>query len=86
VKAAFTRIGSERLATYLDLMGQLSSIWLSSGWLTLVAISGSELEAYVSKLDWTFDASTGVIGIPPNPDNQIESVVVQESIKLPRTW
>jgi translation initiation factor 3 subunit K len=26
VKAAFTRIGSERLATYLDLMGQLSSI------------------------------------------------------------
>lgn len=49
-------------------------------------IAESELEVYVSKLGWTFDASASVIGIPPNPDNQIESVVVQESIKLPRTW
>jgi len=65
VKAAFTRIGSERLGSYLDL-------------------TGSELEAYLSKLGWTFDSSTGAIGIPPNPDNQIESVVVQESIKLPQ--
>jgi hypothetical protein len=30
------------------------------------------------------DSVTGVIGIPPNPDNQIESTVVQESIQLPR--
>jgi len=65
VKAAFTRIGSERLGSYLDL-------------------NGSELKAYVSKLGWSLDASTGVIGIPPNPDNQIESTVVQESIKLPQ--
>jgi len=65
VKAAFTRIGSERLGSYLDL-------------------DGSELKAYVSKLGWSLDASTGVIGIPPNPDNQIESTVVQESIQLPQ--
>lgn len=65
VKATFTRIGSERLGTYVDL-------------------SGSELEAWVAKQRWTFDSSTGVVSIPPNPDNQIESVVIQEHIKLPQ--
>ncbi|KII93499.1 hypothetical protein PLICRDRAFT_49539 [Plicaturopsis crispa FD-325 SS-3] len=63
VKAAFTRIGSDRLGSYLNL-------------------SGPELEAYGAKLGWTVDAATGVYTIPPNPDNQIESTVVQESIKL----
>ena len=46
--------------------------------------SGSELEAFVSKQGWTFDSGKNVISIPPNPDNQIESTVVQENIKLPR--
>jgi hypothetical protein len=27
---------------------------------------------------------SSVVCIPPNPDNQIESTVVQENIKLPR--
>ncbi|OBZ79210.1 Eukaryotic translation initiation factor 3 subunit K [Grifola frondosa] len=62
VKAAFTRIGAERLGTYLDL-------------------SSAELDAHIEKLGWTIDSSTGVISIPPNPDNQIESTVVQENIQ-----
>ncbi|GJE86037.1 eukaryotic translation initiation factor 3 subunit K [Phanerochaete sordida] len=65
VKAAFQRIGSQRLGSYLDL-------------------AGDELSAYVEKLGWTFDASTGVVAIPPNPDNQIESTVVQENTQLPQ--
>lgn len=65
VKAAFQRIGSNRLGTYLDL-------------------SETDLEDYVAKLDWKTDSSTGVIDIPPNPDNQIESTVVQENIDLPQ--
>ncbi|KAJ7130063.1 armadillo-type protein [Mycena crocata] len=61
VKAAFTRITAERLASYLDL-------------------SGSELAAFVEKKGWKMEAN--VVGIPPNPDNQIEATVVQENIKL----
>lgn len=49
----------------------------------MLSIEG-ELSAYVEKLGWTLDASTGVVAIPPNPDNQIESTVVQENIQLPR--
>jgi len=63
VKAAFTRIGSERLGAYLNL-------------------SGEELNAYVTKLGWSIDSSTGIVSIPPNPDNHIESTVVQENIQL----
>ena len=51
--------------------------------MTLV-LSGSELEAYASRLGWSLESSKNVISIPSNPDNQIESTVVQESIKLPR--
>ncbi|KAG6813078.1 hypothetical protein H0H92_014137 [Tricholoma furcatifolium] len=47
-------------------------------------LSGSDLEAYVQKLDWTIDASSSTISIPPNPDNQIVATVVQESISLPQ--
>ncbi|KAJ7666413.1 armadillo-type protein [Mycena rosella] len=61
VKATFTRISADRLASYLDL-------------------SGSELAVYVEKKGWKMDAN--VVGIPPNPDNQIEATVVQENIKL----
>ncbi|KAJ7597212.1 initiation factor 3 [Mycena floridula] len=64
VKAAFTRIGTDRLGSYLDL-------------------SGSELDSFIQKQGWSLDAS-GVVVIPPNPDNQIEATVVQESIKLPQ--
>ena len=45
---------------------------------------GEELPAFVEKLGWTLDASTGIVSIPPNPDNQIESTIVQENIQLPR--
>ncbi|KAH9898483.1 initiation factor 3 [Cubamyces lactineus] len=47
-------------------------------------LSGDDLTAYVEKLGWSIDASTGVVSIPPNPDNQIESTVVQENIQLPQ--
>jgi translation initiation factor 3 subunit K len=63
VKAAFTRIGTERLKLYFDL-------------------NGAQFDAYVAKLGWSVEAS--VVSIPPNPDNQIESTVVQENIKLPQ--
>ena len=46
---------------------------------------GPELKAYVYKLGWTMDETTSGVSIPPNPDNQIESTVVQENIQLPRT-
>ncbi|CCM00945.1 uncharacterized protein FIBRA_02992 [Fibroporia radiculosa] len=65
VKAAFTRIGRERLGTYLDL-------------------TGSDLDIHVAKLGWSIDSSTGVVTVPPNPDNRIESTVVQENIQLPQ--
>ena len=42
------------------------------------------MNAYVEKLGWTINDS-GVVTVPPNPDNQIESTVVQENIQLPRT-
>ena len=45
---------------------------------------GADLNAYVEKLGWTISDS-GVVTVPPNPDNQIESTVVQENIQLPRT-
>ncbi|EIW64758.1 ARM repeat-containing protein [Trametes versicolor FP-101664 SS1] len=48
-----------------------------------LALDGPELDVYVAKLGWTTDASTGVITVPPNPDNQITSTVVQENIQLP---
>lgn len=47
---------------------------------------GPELTAYIQKLGWTIDASSAVVSIPPNPDNQIEATVVQEAIKLPREF
>ena len=54
--------------------------------LTMGVFAGDDLTAYVEKLGWTLDASTGVVSIPPNPDNQIESTVVQENIQLPRAF
>ncbi|KAJ7655111.1 armadillo-type protein [Mycena polygramma] len=63
VKATFTRISADRLASYLDL-------------------NGSDLAAFVEKKGWKMEVN--VVGIPPNPDNQIEATVVQENIKLPQ--
>ena len=48
------------------------------------AAAGPELKAYVDKLGWTLNSEGTIVNIPPNPDNQIESIVVQENIKLPR--
>ena len=50
-----------------------------------LSFTGSQLNAYIQKLGWTIDPSTSVVAIPPNPDNQIEATIVQESVKLPRT-
>ncbi|KAH6917217.1 armadillo-type protein [Coprinopsis sp. MPI-PUGE-AT-0042] len=47
-------------------------------------LQGNDLEGYVKQLGWTIDSSSGVISVPPNPDNQIEATVVQEQIKLPQ--
>ncbi|KAF8649876.1 hypothetical protein AX16_005638 [Volvariella volvacea WC 439] len=65
VKATFTRVGVDRLGSYLALSGQL-------------------LEEFVAQQSWTLDGSRSVVTITPNPDNQIEATVVQESIKLPQ--
>jgi len=45
-------------------------------------LEGVELEDYIARLEWRFDSSAGVVEVPPNPDNQIASTVVQEDIKL----
>ncbi|KDQ16599.1 hypothetical protein BOTBODRAFT_30521 [Botryobasidium botryosum FD-172 SS1] len=64
-RAAFVKIGRERLGRYLHL-------------------DGSNLDKYVSSLGWKIDPATGVVSIPPNPDNQIEGQVVRESIQFPQ--
>lgn len=45
---------------------------------------GAVLEAYIKTQGWTLDPTSSVVCIPPNPDNQIEATIVQESISLPR--
>ncbi|CAK5264772.1 unnamed protein product [Mycena citricolor] len=45
-------------------------------------LSGTDLAGFVSKKEWKVESD--VVTIPPNPDNQIESVVLQENIKLPQ--
>ncbi|EGO01317.1 hypothetical protein SERLA73DRAFT_167421 [Serpula lacrymans var. lacrymans S7.3] len=45
-------------------------------------LRGAELEAFAEQHEWTFDASAGIFTIPANPDNEIESIVVQEQIEL----
>ena len=53
--------------------------------ISVLSFVGSELNAYIEKSGWTVDPSTSIVAVPPNPDNQIEATIVQESIKLPRT-
>ncbi|EIN13514.1 ARM repeat-containing protein [Punctularia strigosozonata HHB-11173 SS5] len=58
---------------------------ISSARLSLyLDLEGADYEAFLSKLGWQHDATTGVVTIPVNPDNQISSTVVQEDIKLPQ--
>lgn len=45
-------------------------------------LQGSELDSFISNLGWKMDG--GVVTVPANPDNQIESTVVHEAIKLPQ--
>ncbi|KAG8693762.1 hypothetical protein FRC09_010316 [Ceratobasidium sp. 395] len=47
-------------------------------------LDDSDLDSYVESLGWDLDASTGVITIPPNPDNQPVATVIRESIQLPQ--
>jgi translation initiation factor 3 subunit K len=84
VKATFQKIGSKRLGSYLDLEGDLANCRLS--FTTLIHVVGEELEEYISRLGWKIDSTTGVVEVPPNPDNQIASTVVQEDIKLQRKF
>ncbi|KAI0757081.1 initiation factor 3 [Daedaleopsis nitida] len=51
---------------------------------TYLDLSGPELTAYVERLGWELNEATGFVSLPPNPDNQIESTVVQENIQLPQ--
>ena len=83
VKATFQRIGSKRLGSYLDLEGKP---FLVCPLVRLINIVGGELEDYIARLGWIFDSSAGVVEVPPNPDNQIASTVVQEDIKLQRMF
>jgi len=52
----------------------------------LINIAGGELEDYIARLGWKYDSSAEVVEVPPNPDNQIASTVVQEDIKLQRMF
>ncbi|QRV90696.1 eukaryotic translation initiation factor 3 subunit K [Ceratobasidium sp. AG-Ba] len=47
-------------------------------------LDDSDLDTYVESLGWGLDVSTGIITIPPNPDNQPVATVVRESIQLPQ--
>lgn len=82
VRAAFQRIGRQRLGSYLDLEG--TCIVLPLGTCAHGSLSGEPLDKYIARLGWTQDSKTGVITIPANPDNQIEATVVRENIQLPR--
>ncbi|KIY45418.1 ARM repeat-containing protein [Fistulina hepatica ATCC 64428] len=50
--------------------------------LSYLDLEGDELPAFLRKHDWTLDASTNAVRIPPMPNNQIEATVVQENTKL----
>jgi hypothetical protein len=50
----------------------------------ILGVVDNDLAPYVSKLGWTLDSASGVVSVPPNQDNQIESTVVRETIQLPR--
>jgi len=49
-----------------------------------VDLAGTELVAWATKQGWAIGGQ--VVSIPPNPDNQIESVIIRENVTLPREW
>jgi len=49
-----------------------------------LALGDADLPSYVSKVGWSLDTASGVVTIPPNPDNRIESTVVREIVQLPQ--
>ncbi len=53
---------------------------------SMINIVGVELEDYIARLGWKYNSSASVVEVPPNPDNQIASTVVQEDIKLQRMF
>jgi translation initiation factor 3 subunit K len=83
VRAAFKRIGVDRLGLYLDLTGAHSCRSLLET-LRLTDLTADDLPEYVSKLGWTFDSAANAVTIPPNPDNHVEATVVRENIQLQR--
>jgi translation initiation factor 3 subunit K len=50
----------------------------------MICLIDSDLDSYVESLGWEMDTSTGVITIPPNPDNQPVATIIRENIQLPR--
>ena len=84
-KAAFTKIGRERLGRYLHLDGMWIPSFYAGPGLNNTGI-GTELDTYVSSLGWSIDSATGVVTVPLNPDNRIEGQVVRENIQLPREF
>ncbi|KAG8904592.1 hypothetical protein FRB99_001511 [Tulasnella sp. 403] len=45
-------------------------------------LKGAAFDSYIAGCGWTTD-SKGVVVIPPNPDNQIQAIVIREDIQLP---
>ncbi|KAH7345346.1 armadillo-type protein [Rhizoctonia solani] len=85
VTAAFKTITRKRLGSYLDLDAPVDVVVLSSMDQRLTgSFIDSDLDSYVDSLGWGLDASTGVITIPPNPDNQPVATVIRENIQLPQ--
>ena len=82
VKTTFTQISTKRLGSYLDLEGTVVLNHFHLRPQTL--FPGSALESYVKTQGWTLDTASSVVCIPPNPDNQVEATIVQESVNLPR--
>ncbi|KAG2350552.1 hypothetical protein BDR05DRAFT_30021 [Suillus weaverae] len=60
---------SDALEAGLDKLDKWTQKTVLKGtWNLSLDLSGPELEAWVAKQRWTFDSSTGVISIPPNPE------------------
>ena len=83
VRAAFQRIGRDRLGSYLDLEG-MDNVYSTDYLLPNIPPGGDALDEYISRLGWSQDKITGVVSVPANPDNRIEATVVRENIQLPR--
>lgn len=97
VQAAFTKIGVDRLGSYLDLRGEEKSfVSLLKHFMTVTFMcfrgsSGADLLEFATKHKWSFEEASSSCTIPLNVDNHPEVTVIRENIKLPRmpffnTW